>query len=167
MARGLIGNSDFNVALGVTLVKFFDTIGLGFRPTLYRNLPQIVFLGETGVEGKENLVPRNDVAGRFGLIPQVGAFNETKVPDIMDRMIAPAGCELRLIRMRQGRLLQKDRIKDYLLTVFTLTPDSEMTGKLLLQDVTTLLIGRDGQTNGRGRRGVRGSANALAKALPE
>src|SRR5207249_4482958 len=136
-------------------------------PTPHRNLIQVSFLPEAGVEGKQNLVPSNNIATRLLLVLQLAAFQKTKMPHVMGRMILPVSGELRLAGARQGSCLRKDRIKDNFTAVFTLPPNPKMPAELFLPGVAAFLIGSDSQTNGGSGAGIGRSPHPFAKPISQ
>src|SRR5438876_3354244 len=125
------------------------------------------FLREAGVKGEQDFVPSNDVATRFQPVRQLAAFQKTKMPHVMGRVIAPVGGELGLVGTRQASLLGEDRIEDNFTAVFTLPPNPKMPAKLFLPSVAAFLIGGDGQTNGGSCAGVGRPTHSFAKPLSQ
>ncbi len=103
------------------------------------------------IEWKLDMVPYRYVAGRLIIVAQVAAFEIAEVSDIVHRHVAPANFERPLSCVRQRGALGEKWIEDNASAAIAFAPHSEITREFLAQNVTSLLVGLDRQTNRRGR----------------
>ena len=79
------------------------------------------------IERKLNVVPNRYVAGRLPVAAQVAAFQITKMPDVVNRLVAPLNLERPFARGRQSRALVEQRIEDHSIAAVPFAPHAEVS----------------------------------------
>src|SRR5229473_742560 len=157
-----VGDGHGDGAAGVTRIFLFDLLRHDRWGVFHWNTVRFL---HSRIEWELDVVPHGHVAGRLVIYSQMAALEIAEMPDVVDGHVPPANFEWLLASVWQRRAFGEKWIEGNATAAIALAPHSEITREFLAQNITSLLVGLDCQTDCSGRTRMQGTANPLAESV--
>src|SRR5271165_5034623 len=165
--RGLFADPDFQVAIRIASVLFFDHAAFSPSKTTDGLISKVRGIPQVGVEGYANFIPVADLTLRLIVRVQVRTFQIAKMADVVYRAIGANDPQWFLAPAGKLHAARKDDIKYHVAALIRFTPNAEILGELVPKSALFMTAGTNGQANCRGRPHIRRAPHSAPEGFAQ